>query len=47
MYVFFVSIDYGGVHRLDGSGVEGREAKYSSAFWIAGGIGGGVGKWLP
>lgn len=30
-----------------GSSVEGNDAKYSNAFWIAGGIGGGVGKWAP
>lgn len=30
-----------------GSSVVGNVARYSSAFWIAGGIGGGVGKWAP
>lgn len=30
-----------------GSSVDGSDAKYSRARWIAGGIGGGVGKWSP
>lgn len=30
-----------------GSSVDGNVAKYSKARWIAGGIGGGVGKWSP
>lgn len=25
----------------------GNEARYSKAFWISGGIGGGVGRWAP
>lgn len=27
--------------------VGGNEARYSKAFWISGGIGGGVGRWAP